>query len=289
MLVFGKALAEYEGALGVDEIVLVRGRVDHKDSGQDGADRAERRAASSRPPEEVEAAREAAAARAAGPAAAARCASTPRDRRAGDDHRRAQARAREPPGRDRGRARHRRPPAARARCASARASASRQTPTLRAELEQILGAAALGRRAAARRLTDVGVTPRLARASRGSSPTAGPAAGPLARRVGRAAFSPRSRSALAQLRAPRRVGPLRSSARASRARTAGPRSAARTGTRAQPVAPELALADVRVAVAVGAERRLAVVEVQRAEPLEADDARRSRRAPRRAPSAVRMS
>jgi DNA polymerase-3 subunit alpha len=31
ILIFGKALAEYEGALGVDEIILVRGRVDHKD------------------------------------------------------------------------------------------------------------------------------------------------------------------------------------------------------------------------------------------------------------------
>jgi DNA polymerase-3 subunit alpha len=34
ILVFGKALAEYEGALGVDEIVLVRGRVDHKEAGK---------------------------------------------------------------------------------------------------------------------------------------------------------------------------------------------------------------------------------------------------------------
>jgi DNA polymerase-3 subunit alpha len=34
ILVFGKALAEYEGALGVDEIVLVRGRVDHKEGGK---------------------------------------------------------------------------------------------------------------------------------------------------------------------------------------------------------------------------------------------------------------
>ena len=33
VLVFGKALAEYEGALGVDEVVLVRGRVDHGDKG----------------------------------------------------------------------------------------------------------------------------------------------------------------------------------------------------------------------------------------------------------------
>jgi DNA polymerase III subunit alpha len=32
ILVFGKALAEYEGALGVDSVVLVRGRVDHKDT-----------------------------------------------------------------------------------------------------------------------------------------------------------------------------------------------------------------------------------------------------------------
>ncbi len=31
LVIFGKTLAEYEGALGVDQIVLVRGRVDHKD------------------------------------------------------------------------------------------------------------------------------------------------------------------------------------------------------------------------------------------------------------------
>jgi len=34
MLVFGKALAEYESALAVDEVVLVRGRVDHKEAGK---------------------------------------------------------------------------------------------------------------------------------------------------------------------------------------------------------------------------------------------------------------
>jgi DNA polymerase-3 subunit alpha len=33
VLIFGKALAEYEGVLGVDEVVLVRGRVDHGDKG----------------------------------------------------------------------------------------------------------------------------------------------------------------------------------------------------------------------------------------------------------------
>jgi DNA polymerase-3 subunit alpha len=32
ILVFGKALAEYEGALGIDSVVLVRGRIDHKDA-----------------------------------------------------------------------------------------------------------------------------------------------------------------------------------------------------------------------------------------------------------------
>jgi DNA polymerase-3 subunit alpha len=33
VLIFGKALAEYEGVLGVDEVVLVRGRIDHGDTG----------------------------------------------------------------------------------------------------------------------------------------------------------------------------------------------------------------------------------------------------------------
>ena len=32
VIVFGKALGEYEGALGVDSVVLVRGRVDHKEA-----------------------------------------------------------------------------------------------------------------------------------------------------------------------------------------------------------------------------------------------------------------
>jgi len=34
ILVFGKALGDYEGALGVDQVVLVRGRVDHKEAGK---------------------------------------------------------------------------------------------------------------------------------------------------------------------------------------------------------------------------------------------------------------
>ena len=33
VLIFGKALEEYGGDLGVDEVVLVRGRVDHGDKG----------------------------------------------------------------------------------------------------------------------------------------------------------------------------------------------------------------------------------------------------------------
>ena len=61
MLLFEKALAEYEGVLGVDEIVLVRGRIDHKDRDKTSlvVQSVERFAPSG---EEVQAAREAAAA-----------------------------------------------------------------------------------------------------------------------------------------------------------------------------------------------------------------------------------
>jgi DNA polymerase-3 subunit alpha len=66
LLVFGKALAEYEGALGVDSVVLVRGRVDHKD-----AEKTCLIAQTVEPfeptPEEVESAREAAARAPQGP------------------------------------------------------------------------------------------------------------------------------------------------------------------------------------------------------------------------------
>src|ERR1700679_2785428 len=34
ILVFGKALAEHEAALAIDQVVLVRGRVDHKEAGK---------------------------------------------------------------------------------------------------------------------------------------------------------------------------------------------------------------------------------------------------------------
>jgi DNA polymerase-3 subunit alpha len=66
ILVFGKALASYEGALGVDSVVLVRGRVDHKDAAKTClvAQEAEPFAPS---PEEIEKAKEQAAKRAMGP------------------------------------------------------------------------------------------------------------------------------------------------------------------------------------------------------------------------------
>ncbi len=66
ILVFGKALAEYEGALGVDSVVLVRGRVDHKD-----ADKTCLVVQTAEPfdpsPEEIEKARAVAATRKIGP------------------------------------------------------------------------------------------------------------------------------------------------------------------------------------------------------------------------------
>ncbi len=66
ILVFGKALAEYEGALGIDSVVVVRGRVDHKD-----ADKTCLVVQSVEPfaptPEEIENAKAAAATRTVGP------------------------------------------------------------------------------------------------------------------------------------------------------------------------------------------------------------------------------
>ncbi|HKE80320.1 MAG TPA: DNA polymerase III subunit alpha [Solirubrobacteraceae bacterium] len=59
VLIFGKALAEYEGALDVDSVVLVRGRVDHGDKGTSLI--AQTVEPFDPTPEEVQAAREAAA------------------------------------------------------------------------------------------------------------------------------------------------------------------------------------------------------------------------------------
>jgi DNA polymerase-3 subunit alpha len=66
ILVFGKALAEYEGALGVDSVVIVRGRVDHKDA--DKTCLVVQTVEAFEPtPEEVEQAKAAAATRKVGP------------------------------------------------------------------------------------------------------------------------------------------------------------------------------------------------------------------------------
>jgi DNA polymerase-3 subunit alpha len=66
IVVFGKVLAEYEGALGVDSVVLVRGRVDHKEAGKTSL--VVQTAEPFDPtPEEVAKAREAAAAAVTGP------------------------------------------------------------------------------------------------------------------------------------------------------------------------------------------------------------------------------
>ncbi len=68
ILVFGKALAAYEGALGVDSVVLVRGKVDHKEAGKTClvVQEAEPFAPT---PEELEEAKARASQRAAGPEA----------------------------------------------------------------------------------------------------------------------------------------------------------------------------------------------------------------------------
>jgi DNA polymerase-3 subunit alpha len=66
IIAFAKVIAEYEGALGVDEVVLVRGRVDHKDAAKTCV--VVQSVEPFRPSvEQVEAAREAAEARLVGP------------------------------------------------------------------------------------------------------------------------------------------------------------------------------------------------------------------------------
>ena len=57
MLVFGKALAEHEAALAVDEVVLVKGRVDHKEAGKTCLVVADGRAVRALASEEIEQAR----------------------------------------------------------------------------------------------------------------------------------------------------------------------------------------------------------------------------------------
>ena len=94
---------------------------------------------------------------------------------------------------------------------------------------------------------------------------------------------PRIAQALARARFPRALGPARSSPGVSSTQGRPSKRGAERNA-AQPVLAELALADVGVAVAVGAERRLRVVEVQRADPLGAElrvEPRRARRPCRR--------
>ena len=248
MMVFGKALPSTRARCGVDEIVLVRGRIDHKEKdkttlivqsverfeptrrgGRGGARGARRRAA--------------------GPAAAAPEPRRRRDRRARDDHRRPQARARQPRRRDEvvlddhdlGRRAH---AALRRRLPrQADADAARRARR-RSSAPRALG----GRRrpsAACRRAA------RVTRRARAASPCL---AQPLAER----AISPRPRLLLVR----RPASPSTHGSPSKRGSERNARAA---------LAPDLALADAGVAVAVGAERRLAVVEVQRAEPVEPDD------------------
>ena len=141
ILVFGNALAGNEEALVTDNVVLVRGRVDHKDAGKTCVvvQEVEHFGPSE---EEVERARAEAAA--AGPADAGRAAPEGRRRApARERHRGAQARLRELPRRRRGRARDAHPHRRSGACASARAIASSPSASLRAELNQVLGPAAL--------------------------------------------------------------------------------------------------------------------------------------------------
>ena len=203
--------------------------------GKTCADRAERRAVRADATRRSSAAREAAARRA--PQAPAAAAPAPRRARRlpATIDRRPQARARELPRRDRGRARDPTRAAAPRTLRSATATASRTTPTLRAELAE---------------LTRLATVSAVAGASASRPPRRAP-------QRARRACSALARAARSQSASSSAARALLVRRRASRARTAAPRSAARRGTRAQPSRAELALADVGVAVAVGAERRLA--------------------------------
>ncbi len=227
----------------------MKGRVDHKEAGKtclvvQGVEEFDPSA------EEIERARAQAAGgrphgqsavRARAPARAGRGLSRGRDRRAQADDRGLSRR-----GRDLDRAGDERRATRRLRLGSA--YRVQHTPTLRAELEHALGAA--------RRCRPAPRRPTRAQRSAGAP-----------------ACAPRSRSSSSRARLPRGRA-LARSRRASRARRAGAAGRAPTGTRAARVA-QLARADVRVAVAVGAERGLGVVQVQRAHAPAAEQAPRA--------------
>ena len=138
MLVFGKALADSEDALAPDSIVIVRGRVDHKDREKtcivaQQIDRFEPT------DDEVREAEEQAAKVVVG---AERAAPAPRrDRAAGDRARRAEGPARRLPGRVRRRDRAEHVGRPRVGCGSGRTSASTRSAGLHAELDALLGEA----------------------------------------------------------------------------------------------------------------------------------------------------
>ena len=149
------------------------------------------------------------------------------------------------------------------------------TPTLRAELDHILGPAPAARPRAR-------VEPRTTLPAQAALDAAA-AGAPAGRRTcgARAAAAPTRRAP--RRRSSRRRAPL---VRPGVSRTHGRPVEARLGEEHRAaLRAELALADVGVAVAVGPQRRLAVVEVQRAEPVEADEGdavvERRRQRPRR--------
>ena len=255
ILVFGKALAEYEGALGVDSVVLVRGRVDHKDADKTClvVQTAEPFAPS---PEEVDAARANADQAQRGAAAAAPAPGRRRAARLASSTTSSTCSATSPASprsSSRSHARRRR----RARCGSARPTAWRR------------------RRRCAPSWSTCSARPpcpsdRLARQDRVARRPRCPARATSRRAVllgaGRCASGP---------------GGLQHAGQTLEARLAEEDRAS--------VAPQLACADVGVPVDVGAQRNWRVVEVQRADRSATRRARRTRPGPRPAPPAVRMS
>ena len=140
LLVFGKALAEHEEALKVDEVVLVKGRVDHKEAGKTCVivQSVEPFAPSS---EEIEQAQGAGPGRRSATPSCSRARAPARGRRrplAGCARGSAAARSRTSRARPRSCSTSHAARASRAACASASAFRVQHTPALRAELEQAL-------------------------------------------------------------------------------------------------------------------------------------------------------
>ena len=210
LLVFEKVILASEAALQPDQIVLVRGTVDHGENGKVCVKVAD--VTPFDPSEaEIERARDQAAALAAARAPRPLCLRVDAGRLPGLGDRRAQARSsRTSPASRRSCSRSTRAPAC-AGCASATEfRVAGRNAALKAELDRVLGA--------------------------GRAPAGVPAAGLSARRALAGAFA-RREPLLAQLERGRHVVAVDALALARpgpRARTAGPRSAARTGTPRSP-------------------------------------------------------